>query len=452
MPSFRKAFFIGTLLSALALSPILADTARAQILPTNSAEQGPQEISDEEINSFLFKIDEETRGKVKTISAKAAHDIFIPILFGVGLDGVENSWGDARSGGRRHEGTDILVPRGELVITPTEAVVIEVGYDKKGGNFVLTANPGGEQFYYAHLDRIADTLTSGDVLVPGDVIGYIGSTGNARSPHLHLGIYYKGKAINPFPRITQELPLDRKLDILENNIKKSNIRYAEVISILDKHTDLLEAKGLTDTVVPYTIALLIEHKDVLSAAKQLDGAIGMGSEGNGVRLLQELLAKADSGPAARALARKGMTGYFGSYTHNALVEYQKAQSITPAQGRFGPVTKSHVINMLWRDVIPGVVAAQATPKATVLSDVPTSAPIASVSRDLKVGSSGNDVRLLQQFLIDANSGLAAEALASAGVTGYFGETTRSALAEYQALSGTPPARGYFGAVTRAQLQ
>ena len=60
--------------------------------------------------------------------------------------------------------------------------------------------PGGQRHYYAHLDRYAD-IENGQRVRPGTVLGYVGTTGNAKGtpPHLHYGIYASGGAINPYP-------------------------------------------------------------------------------------------------------------------------------------------------------------------------------------------------------------------------------------------------------------
>lgn len=75
----------------------------------------------------------------------------------------------------------------------------------------------------------------------------------------------------------------------------------------------------------------------------------------------------------------------------------------------------------------------------------------SVSTNLTLRSRGESVSNLQSFLIDQNKGVAAQNLAEAGATGYFGTLTRLALAEFQASVGITPASGYFGAITRAYI-
>lgn len=115
---------------------------------------------------------------------------------------LANSWGAARSGGRRHEGIDIFVPQGTPVVTTTRGVVTRVGTNRLGGQIVGVLGPGLEWHYYAHLERFG-TFREGDIVQPGDVLGYVGNTGNARGtpPHLHYGIYRNG-AKNPYPRLT----------------------------------------------------------------------------------------------------------------------------------------------------------------------------------------------------------------------------------------------------------
>lgn len=106
-----------------------------------------------------------------------------------------DSWGDRRSGGRRHEGVDIAAERG----TPTVAALAgfaEFKNTSAGGKSVWLTTPDGHKFFYAHLD--AWEGESRDV-EQGDVIGYVGSTGNAGGPHLHFEVRPDGAAVNPYP-------------------------------------------------------------------------------------------------------------------------------------------------------------------------------------------------------------------------------------------------------------
>jgi peptidoglycan hydrolase-like protein with peptidoglycan-binding domain len=75
-----------------------------------------------------------------------------------------------------------------------------------------------------------------------------------------------------------------------------------------------------------------------------------------------------------------------------------------------------------------------------------------IAIDLTIGDNGNNVGILQQFLISQNAGSAARALEQVGATGYFGVLTQEALAEFQASAGISPTQGFFGPITRAYLQ
>ena len=117
---------------------------------------------------------------------------------------VRSVFGDERDGGRRdHHGVDIFAPRDTPVLAASEGIVTSVGTNRLGGNVVWVWNPERRQsHYYAHLSRQAVSL--GGRVQAGQVIGYVGNTGNARTtpPHLHFGIYSFGEGpIDPLPFI-----------------------------------------------------------------------------------------------------------------------------------------------------------------------------------------------------------------------------------------------------------
>jgi murein DD-endopeptidase MepM/ murein hydrolase activator NlpD len=114
---------------------------------------------------------------------------------------LADTWGAARSEGRSHQGIDIFARRGAAVYAPVGGIVIDVGVDRLGGNVVRLLGPGLQVHYFAHLDRYG-TFVERDWVQPGEILGYVGSTGNARGtpPHLHYGIYDRGgRPLNPFP-------------------------------------------------------------------------------------------------------------------------------------------------------------------------------------------------------------------------------------------------------------
>lgn len=140
--------------------------------------------------------------RVAILQMPAVQNISVPVL-GAKSHDYTDTWGEARSQGRSHEGTDIFAERGTYVISPTDAIVRRIGVGELGGNFVNTLNPGGERFYFAHLDVVDPQLAEGTFIKKGTIIGTVGNTGNATGtpPHLHFGIYGKGGALNPFGRL-----------------------------------------------------------------------------------------------------------------------------------------------------------------------------------------------------------------------------------------------------------
>lgn len=108
-----------------------------------------------------------------------------------------DSWGDPRSGGRRHEGVDMEAERGTPVVAVRSGTA-EFKRSRLGGNSVWLVTPAGERFYYAHLDA-----WEGDsrAVVAGEVIGYVGQTGNAAGDHLHFEVRLGDRAINPYPLV-----------------------------------------------------------------------------------------------------------------------------------------------------------------------------------------------------------------------------------------------------------
>ena len=129
---------------------------------------------------------------------------------GIARTSLHDNFLEARSGGRPHEAIDIVAPRGTPVIAADEGTVVKLFTSKAGGLTLYQFDRDGTFcYYYAHLDRYAEGLHEGQVVRRGDVLGYVGSTGNAspEAPHLHFALFrlgperqwWKGEAMNPYP-------------------------------------------------------------------------------------------------------------------------------------------------------------------------------------------------------------------------------------------------------------
>ena len=139
----------------------------------------------------------------------AAGALLLPVQ-GIGADQLQDTFTDARSEGRVHDAIDILAPNGTPVLAVADGTVEKLFDSVRGGLTVYQFEPSGRYcYYYAHLDRYADGLAEKKTIKRGEVIGYVGSTGNAspEAPHLHFEIHvlgpekqwWKGESINPYP-------------------------------------------------------------------------------------------------------------------------------------------------------------------------------------------------------------------------------------------------------------
>jgi SH3-like domain-containing protein len=120
---------------------------------------------------------------------------------GHGPRNVASVFGDPRDGGRRrHEGIDIFAPRATPVVAVVDGTAV-VRHSRLGGTTVWLRGEG-KSFYYAHLDEVAIDGRQG--VDTGDVLGFVGNTGNAVTapPHLHFGVYRRGRgAVDPLPYV-----------------------------------------------------------------------------------------------------------------------------------------------------------------------------------------------------------------------------------------------------------
>lgn len=135
--------------------------------------------------------------------------LVIPVA-GIRADQLSDTFDDARGEGRVHDAIDIMAPRGTPVIAASAGTVEKLFDSKLGGRTIYVRRPGGQWVdYYAHLDGYAPGLAEGKRVAQGEMIGTVGSTGDAspEAPHLHYAVnamapgegWWQGEPVNPYP-------------------------------------------------------------------------------------------------------------------------------------------------------------------------------------------------------------------------------------------------------------
>ncbi|NNC76235.1 MAG: M23 family metallopeptidase [Acidimicrobiia bacterium] len=125
-----------------------------------------------------------------------------------------NDWGAGRSGGRGHKGNDVFSPKGTPVLAAADGFVEKLGNGPRSGFYVKLRHADGFDTWYMHLDNdtpgtddakggseraYAEGIEEGDFVEAGQIIGYVGDSGNAEytTPHTHFELHRDGRAINP---------------------------------------------------------------------------------------------------------------------------------------------------------------------------------------------------------------------------------------------------------------
>jgi peptidoglycan LD-endopeptidase LytH len=131
----------------------------------------------------------------------ASGDLVCPVN---GAVSFVDSWGAPRSGGRTHQGVDMIAAKRTPLVAIEDAVVKRMGNGSLGGITVWLKGAGGDEYYYAHMDGWAEGLTKGQSVSAGELIGYVGNTGNAQYTVNHVHFQFHpggGSAVNPYPLV-----------------------------------------------------------------------------------------------------------------------------------------------------------------------------------------------------------------------------------------------------------
>ncbi|HEX5732307.1 MAG TPA: M23 family metallopeptidase [Blastocatellia bacterium] len=140
--------------------------------------------------------------------------LLIPVA-GVTIGQLRDSFLDSRSEGRTHQALDIMASLDTPVLATDDGKVMKLNQSDRGGIMIYQSDPSGNYvYYYGHLSRYADGLSDGKHVKRGEVIGYVGDTGNAGAGnyHLHFGIskmrapgkWSGGDPINPYPLLARK--------------------------------------------------------------------------------------------------------------------------------------------------------------------------------------------------------------------------------------------------------
>jgi murein DD-endopeptidase MepM/ murein hydrolase activator NlpD len=204
------AGLLGFVLGAFVVASLGTVTGR----PGHVAAIGERRAMDEPTNAVV-EAPAPTSGRTGIIPKTApeakdleARNLLVPVQ-GIAPDKLVRSFHEMRSGSREHEAIDILAPTGTPVVAVEDGTIARLFVSKAGGNTIYQFDPGKEySYYYAHLDRYADGLKEGAAVQRGQVIGYVGTSGNApkNTPHLHFAVFrltaekqwWTGTPIDPF--------------------------------------------------------------------------------------------------------------------------------------------------------------------------------------------------------------------------------------------------------------
>lgn len=144
---------------------------------------------------------------------RAASGLIIPVA-GIKPAQLVDTYTQSRGQGRVHEAIDIMAPAGTPVLAAVDGPVAKLFTSARGGLTIYQFDVEGRRvYYYAHLQGYAPGLAQGQVLKQGQVIGYVGSTGDASpsAPHLHFSVgdlgpekqWSKSTSVNPYPLLTR---------------------------------------------------------------------------------------------------------------------------------------------------------------------------------------------------------------------------------------------------------
>tara|TARA_R110001592_G_scaffold105579_3_gene296794 strand:- start:43521 stop:44792 length:1272 start_codon:yes stop_codon:yes gene_type:complete len=264
-------------------------------------------------------------GGMLEVNIKVSGSIVFPIS-NMDAGQIASFWGDARGGGRRHEGVDVFAKRGTPVRAVADGRVNRSDQNRLGGK-VIWLNSGNYNYYYAHLD--SQLVNIGQRVKLGDTLGLVGNTGNARTtaPHLHFGIYRKGRgAKNPLPFLqspknTQKISVSDTVSLKDYgviSVKAGNLRASpalnsKIIGTYSQNTyfDIMGKSGAWFRVKLPDQTIGFAHQTIVNIAEKSSPEI----EVKAVDLVFQDWSKSWPISADYFIGRGNVLGYFKDMVH-----------------------------------------------------------------------------------------------------------------------------------------
>jgi len=191
---------------AIVFIELFLPTDLTQPIATSRRDELRLEYEIENDSTYILRIQPELlRGESLRIRQRTTAALMFPVS-GRSAAAVKSFFLDPRDNDTRdHHGIDIFAPRNTPVVAAAGGVVTNVGTTPLGGKVVwIWDSRRNQSHYYAHLEQQA--VSAGAIVRAGDVVGYVGNSGNARTtpPHLHFGIYSRREGpVNPLPFVAE---------------------------------------------------------------------------------------------------------------------------------------------------------------------------------------------------------------------------------------------------------
>jgi murein DD-endopeptidase MepM/ murein hydrolase activator NlpD len=209
--NFGISFALGALVATLLAHRLERQVTSGTIEPLPIATTG--EVESSARTPRAPAIVAATPSMAEAIGVLTSRKLLIPVE-GVSASQLRDTFHDSRALGRRHDAIDIMAPRGTEVRAVEDGTIAKLFTSKAGGLTIYQFDPTQTfSYYYAHLDHYVSGLAEHQPLRRGQLLGYVGSTGNAseNAPHLHFAIarlgtdrtWWKGDPINPYPLLAK---------------------------------------------------------------------------------------------------------------------------------------------------------------------------------------------------------------------------------------------------------